>query len=268
VLGLGTSAPELVTSALAAAAGSRDIAVGNIVGSNLANLTLVLGLVALVAAPTITSRVLRREVPLTIVAMLVLAVALATFSRWAALALVVAFVIAIAVVLRVSHVDADALDAEVHRELDAGALRSWGVLALETAGGLVGTIVGAQLLVTGARSFADRLDLAEGLVGFTLVALGTSLPEAVTCVQASRRGDPDLAIGNILGSNLFNSLAIGGVAGLIAPGVVSSGLLVTAWVSVGVVASVGALMWTSRRLVRWEGVVLIAVYVASVPLVA
>ncbi|MBW3557447.1 MAG: calcium/sodium antiporter [Actinobacteria bacterium] len=268
VVGFGTSTPELLTSVLAAAEGSHDIAVGSIVGSNLANLTLVLGLVALVAAPTITSRVLRREVPVTIAAMFVLGLALISFTRWAAVALVVAFTIAVALVLRASDVGGDALDDEVHRELDAEARRSWRLLTLETTGGLLGTIVGAQLLVSGAQSFAHRLDIAEGLVGFTLVALGTSLPEAVTGVQAARRGDPDLAVGNVLGSNLFNSLAIAGVAGLISPGAVSAGLVVTAWLSVGVVVGVAMLMVTSRRLVKWEGILLIGVYLASIPIVA
>jgi cation:H+ antiporter len=268
VVGFGTSMPELLASTLAAAAGARDIAAGNVVGSNLANLTLVLGLVALAASPAVTSRVLRREVPLTVAAMGGLAVALGGFTRWAATVLLAAFAVAIGLVLRASRGGDDVLGAEVHSELDQQARRPWRDLVVETAVGLVGTVVGAHLLVSGARGLADRLDLAEGLVGFTLVALGTSLPEVVTAVQAARHGDPDLAVGNVLGSNLFNSLAIGGVAGLVAPGVVDSGLVATAWLSVAVVAGVGLLMWTSRRLARWEGAVLVGAYLVSIPIVA
>lgn len=269
VIGFGTSAPELLTSVLAAAEGSRDIAAGNIVGSNLANLTLVLGVVAMIGAPTIASDTLRREVPLTALAMLGLVLALVSFTRWSAFVLLIAFVLAMALVLRAARDgEDDVLGVEVHRELDPRAQRSWRVLIGETVGGLVGTVVGAQLLVTGARSLADRLDLGEGFVGFTIVALGTSLPEVVTGVQAARRGEPDLAIGNVLGSNLFNSLAIAGATGLISPGAVDGGLIVVAWASVPVAAAVGILMWTSRRLVRWEGAVLVLVYLASLPFVA
>lgn len=269
VIGFGTSTPELLTSVLAAAEGSREIAVGNIVGSNLANLTLVLGVVAILGTPAVTSRVLRREVPVTVVAMLGLAAALEPFTRVRAAVLLVGFAAAIVLVLRTTRLDgADVLGDEVHREIDPEAQRPWRVLAAEIGGGLLGTVLGAQLLVSSARSLAERLDVGEGLVGFTLVALGTSLPEVVTAIHAARRDESDLAIGNVLGSNLFNALVIGGVTGLIAPGAIDGGLVLVAWASVPVAAAAGVLMWTSRRLVRWEGAALLATYGASLPIVA
>ncbi len=267
VIGFGTSAPELLTSVFAAAGGSHDIAMGNIVGSNLANLTLVLGVVAALAAPAIGAPTLRREVPLMVAGMAGFAAVVGTFSRPAAGALLVGFVVAMALVLRVSRGD-PLLDSEVQQELEEELVRPTRSLVITTAIGLAGTVLGAHLLVEGARSIADRSGLEEGLVGFTLVALGTSLPEVVTAVQASRRGAADLAIGNVLGSNLFNSLAIAGVAGLVAPGATSGGVVAAAWVSVGVAVLVGLLMLTGRRLAPAEGALLLLAYAATIPVVA
>ncbi len=266
IIGFGTSIPELVASALAAVEGSRDIAVGNVVGSNVANLTLVLGVVALVATPTITSRVRRRELPAMVGAMLILAFALRSFGRWTAVVLVAVFAMVMTWLLRTSSArggtQPDAVDPAV-----APVRRRWR-LAMETAGGLVGTVVGAQLLVSGARTLGERAEVGEGLVGFTLVALGTSLPELSTGVQAGRRGETDLVIGNVMGSNLFNSLAIAGVSGLLSPGSVGGALITTAWVAALLGAAVGLLMLRSGRLTRWEGSLLIAAYAAMVAVIA
>lgn len=268
VIGFGTSAPELLASALAAVDGARDIAVGNIVGSNAANLSLVLGVVALAAAPAVTSGVLRRELPLMGLGMALLALSLARFDRMMGMVLVVGFVAAMVLIIRSGQATDDPISEEVERHLSPASSRSaWSLTGL-TAIGLIGTVAGAQLLVTGAQAIAERLDLAGGLVGFTVVALGTSLPEVVTALQAARQGEPDLAIGNVVGSNLFNSLGIGGVIVLISPGPVATGLMVAAWIGAALGVAVWILMWTSRRLVRWEGVFLIATYFATLLVVA
>lgn len=269
IVGFGTSLPELLVSGIAAAQDNLEIAVGNITGSNIANMTIALGLVAIIAAPRITSRALSREVPLAIAAMALLAVLVGSLTRIDGLVLVVGFVVAMAIVfLSDRGLGDDELAVEADEELHEKAKLSPAVLAMLTLGGLIGTVAGAQLLVSGALRAADELGLADGLVGFTLVAVGTSLPEIVTCVQAARKDEAELAVGNVLGSNLFNSLAIGGVAALIGPGAVSSGLLWASWVAVGT----GIVMWLMMRrgsvLHRWEGGVLVAIYVASVPLVS
>lgn len=268
IVGFGTSAPELLASSFAAADGARDIAVGNIVGSNIANLTLVLGVVALVAAPTITSSILRRELPLMALGMLLLGIALSRFSRLASVGMILAFVVIMVALVRSSRAPDDAMAEEVERELGDVRSRSGTYLGLQTFGGLIGTVAGAQLLVSGAQSIAETMDIAAGFIGFTLVALGTSLPELVTGVQAARRNEPDLAIGNVIGSNLFNSLAIGGVTGLISPGTVASGLTAAAWLATGIGVAVWLLMWTARRLGRWEGALLIVAYFATLTVVA
>ncbi len=266
VIGFGTSTPELVTSALAAAEGSRDIAVGNVVGSNVANLTLVLGVVALVATPAISSRVLRRELPAMVGAMLILAVALRSFDRWTAIVLVTIFAMVMTWLLRTSSARGDTPPDAVDPAV-APVRRRWR-LVMETAGGLVGTVVGAQLLVSGARALGERAEVGEGLVGFTLVALGTSLPELSTGVQAGRRGDADLVIGNLMGSNLFNSLAIAGVSGFSRLAPFGQAFITTAWVAALLAAAVGVLMVSCGRLTRWEGSLLVAAYAAMVAVVA
>ena len=269
IVGFGTSLPELLVSGIAAAQDNLEIAVGNITGSNIANLTIALGLVAIIAAPRITSRALSREVPLAIAAMALLAVLVGTLTRLDGLILLVGFVVAMAIVfLSDRGLGDDELAVEADEELHEKAKLSPATLAMLTIGGLIGTVAGAQLLVSGALRAADELGLADGLVGFTLVAVGTSLPEIVTCVQAARKDEAELAVGNVLGSNLFNSLAIGGTAALIGPGAVSSGLF---WASCVAVAT-GVVMWLRMRrgsvLHRWEGGVLVAIYVATIPLVS
>ncbi|HVM10218.1 MAG TPA: calcium/sodium antiporter [Acidimicrobiales bacterium] len=268
IVGFGTSLPELLVSGIAAAGDNLDIAIGNVTGSNIANMTLALGLVAILAAPTITSRALSREVPLAIAAMALLAVLVGRLTRLDGIILVVGFVVAMAIVfLSDRGLGDDELGAEADEELHEKAKLSPAILGLLTLGGLVGTVAGAQLLVSGALRAADELGLGEGLVGFTLVAIGTSLPEIVTCIQAARKNEAELAVGNVLGSNLFNSLAIAGTAALVGPGDVSNGLFWASWVAVGT----GALMWgmmsRGKVLHRWEGGVLVAIYFASIPLV-
>ena len=269
IVGFGTSAPELLVSGLAAVNDSRDIGVGNIVGSNLANITLVLGAVALVAPPMVDSRVLRREVPLMVLGLVALALLLRPLTVGGGLALLLLFGVSMIVIVRSGLADRDdPLAAEVTHELEDEARLPWSTLAAFTVGGLLGTLAGAHLLVTGATSIADRLELGEGLVGFTLVALGTSLPELFTSIQAARHGEPDLAVGNVLGSNLFNSLLIGGTVAVVSPGPVAEGLLDASWVMVGVGLVLWSLMATLRRVERWEGAGLLAVYAVTVPLVA
>jgi cation:H+ antiporter len=270
VVGFGTSAPELLVSALAAAGDEPEVAVGNIVGSNLANLTLLLGIGALLVPLAVSSRVVRREAPLALAAMAGFALAVqGGLNRAEGLVLVLAMVLAVTLVLHGSGSGPDPLGPETE-DLAASAQPRFGVEVGRTVLGLVGTVAGAQLLLWGALDLADRADLGQGFVGATLVAVGTSLPELVTVVQSARRRETDLIVGNLLGSNLFNSLAVGGVAGLIGPAaldavnleVVAAGAAVAA----GLVA--WALMASGRAVTRTEGLVLVGAYLAVVPFLA
>ncbi len=263
VIGFGTSLPELLVSVLAALEDAPGIAVGNVVGSNVANLTLILGVVGVLAAPWARAGLLRREAPMCVVAMAAFGAALWWGQRLAGVGLLVLFVTLNVVLVRAGRVEDPLLAAETEEAVGRDAGLGWWRLALDLAGGITGTLVGAQLVVAGATGIAGSLGLDEGFVGFTIVAVGTSLPELVTAVQAALRDEPDLAVGNVFGSNLFNSLAIGGTVTLV--GSAGAGRFV---VPVVVMVGVGLLTWAllarGMRLSRWDGAGLLVVYAGTV----
>jgi len=248
VVGLGTSLPEMLISGLAAARpDGLDLAAGNIVGSNIANLSLVLG-VSIILAPlkNVTSD-LRREWLAMLAGSLVLVIAAwnNALSRPNGVILALAMVVALMLLVRWSR-DMHSIEGKTQatedpgpayseevggwlekvkarKELSLGGLRLrislvlWREILMALVS-LVLTLWGADRLVDGATGIAERLNISGGLVGLTLVALGTSLPELATAVAAARHGNTELVIGNVLGSNLFNALAVGGIAGLVGDG--------------------------------------------------
>ena len=272
VIGFGTSAPEMLVSGLAAGQDSLDIAVGNIIGSNIANLTLVLGAAALLCRLEVGSRTLRREAPLSAATVVVFAVAVQDgLSRIEGVLLVVLIVAVVGTLLYGAGDQSEVeLSAEVEEFLDEVHAHRTSTEAVRTLVGLVGTLAGAQALVWGATTIASEVGLEEGFVGLTLVALGTSLPELVTAVAAARRQEDELIIGNLLGSNMFNSLAVGATAALVGPGPLADAALsgFATYLMVGVALAAWMMMATGRTVVRWEGVVLLGVYVVAVPSLA
>jgi cation:H+ antiporter len=261
VIGAGTSLPELFVSGSAALSGERDIAMGNVVGSTFANLTLVLGAAALVAGVPVARRTLRRDAPFATAGVLLLALVLlgGSIARIEGVLLVIGALVAFLLIVSTGTKEDVAVPD--------GGRAPLGRESSRTLGGLVGTLVGANLMVFGASGTADEFGLSEGFVGLTLVALGTSLPELFTGVQAARKGSTDLVLGNVLGSNMFNCLAIGGAVAILAPGAIASSVAVTGS-AVMVIASlfVIALMATSSRISRIEGAVLLAGYAIVVPI--
>ena len=213
VLGFGTSAPELLVSGIAASQGELSLGVGNVVGSNAANLSLVLGAAALISPLPLPAKAISREAPLAFAAAGLFAILVqGGLSRFEGITMLVLLVAAIGWLLMSGEAD----DVEIDEEfLEDETSTSYEIG--RTLVGLVGTIGGAQLLVEGATWIADDLGLTGGFVGLTLVAIGTSLPELVTAVAAARRNETELIVGNLLGSNLFNSLAVGGVIAVIGP---------------------------------------------------
>ena len=250
VVGFGTSAPELLVSALAVTDGETAVAVGNVVGSNLANLTLLLGLGAVIVPLTVESRTVRREAPLVVAATVAFAVAVqGGIQRWEGALLMLAMVVSLVAISRQRPVGAatadlageDAVGQEMVELADAEHHRLSAEVT-RTGVGLVATIASAQLLLWGALRVADETGLSGGFVGVTLVAVGTSLPEFVTVVQSARRDQTDLIVGNLLGSNLFNAFAVGGVIGLLGgPAIDDDALTVVAAIA-AVAAAVVALV--------------------------
>jgi cation:H+ antiporter len=271
VVGFGTSAPELVVSALAAVEGLFDLGVGNIIGSNIANMLLVLGVAALVAPVRVSGRLLRREVPLTFLAVVVFAWAIrGTLRVGDAILLLVLLVVVLVLVVTLARRDGTA-DVAVMEELGAADL-STRRESLRALVGLTFTIAGAQMVVIGGGSIAEVLGLGEGFIGLTIVAVGTSLPELATSIQAVRRGDSELLVGNVLGSNLFNATAVGAVVVWTGAGLgrtVAVDLAgFAALAMVATIAGVSLLLAVRRRLGRLAGALMLLAYAAIVTVLA
>jgi cation:H+ antiporter len=271
VIGFGTSTPELLVSGLAAAEGLFNLGVGNIIGSNIANVLLVLGVAALVAPVHVELSVLRREVPLSLIAVVVFAWTIQGPLRVIdALLLTGLLVVTVGIVLALARRDGAALPDEVVG-LQPGDV-AVGRESVRALLGLAFTLAGAQMVVLGAGSIAERIGLAEGFVGLTIVAVGTSLPELAAAVQAARRGESGLLVGNLLGSNLFNATAVGAVvvwAGARVDEQVEATLAVPATlIMIASVAAVSLLLVVRRRILKLEGAALLVAYVAAVVLLA
>ena len=208
VLGFGTSAPELVVSTLAAWRGNTALGVGNIVGSNVANLSLILGCAGLITAVTLPSSVIRRQAPLSIASVVVFALFVMD-GRLTRTDGVILSALLVATIIYLVRSPSDTVEESVEGELSVR--RS----LLVATTGLVGVLAGAQFAVTGATTLAEKWGLSGGFIGFSLVAVGTSLPELVTVIVAARKEETGLIIGNLFGSNVFNSLAVAGAMGLV-----------------------------------------------------
>lgn len=217
VVGFGTSAPEMAVSALAASQGNPGLALGNAYGSNITNIALILGITALLAPIAVHSQVMRKELPI-----LILVTAFAGWQLWDgdlsrmdAIGLMLAFVLLIgwSIYQGLRQPD-DALATEMTEEVNAMPVRK-AILWLVV--GLLLLIISSRILVWGAVDLATTFGISDLAIGLTIVAVGTSLPELASSIIAARKGEHDLALGNILGSNLFNTLAVVGIAGLIAP---------------------------------------------------
>lgn len=271
VIGFGTSAPEMLVSGLAAADGNSDLGVGNIVGSNVANLSLVLGLSALVGAMAVGGRYIRvsnstlwREGVVSVgAAGLFWVLVQDGFERWEGFVLLAAFAVAMAAILWRPAYDVGAPDVVL---TDKPVIQRTELI--RTIVGLAATVVGAQMAVEGAVDIAHEVGLGSGFVGLSLVAFGTSLPELITGVQAARRGEADLLVGNILGSNTFNSLLVSAVVALAGPGPLVDGNLsgLAVWIMMGISVAAWLLMFRNDGLEKWwEGGFLLAVYLVSLP---
>lgn len=279
LVGFGTSMPELVTSVQAALAGAPGIAYGNIVGSNIANILLILGISALLFPIAVASSALRRDAMVMLAvaigfALLVRVMPMGRLPGVVFLAALVAYILLAFRQERITaahgavHDKAAALEA-LDPGLAPGAPREGGprlgLGLLLAVGGLVLVVLGGALLVAGAVTLARSFDIAETVIGLTIVAIGTSMPELVTSVVAALKRQGDVAFGNIVGSNIYNILGIGGTTALIAPTAVPPEIVrFDTPVMAGVTAAIVIFAATGLKITRREGAALLAGYLVYV----
>lgn len=268
IIGFGTSAPEMVVSAFAAAQGNPGLALGNAFGSNTANIGMVLGITALIAPITVQSNILRREMPILIAVTLLAGWVVydGFVSGWNALILLVVFFLVMGWSIKQGLNGEDALGLETEADLsthDMPIARAMMWLFV----GLFLLIASSRLLVWGAVDIAEAFGVSDLVIGLTIVAIGTSLPELASAIAAIRKNEHDLALGNIIGSNLFNTLAVVGIAGAIHPFAVAPEVLTRDYLVMGLL-TLAILVFAFRvkkakrpgRINRLEGGVLLVAY--------
>ncbi|TYB83054.1 calcium/sodium antiporter [Maritimibacter fusiformis] len=257
VVGFGTSTPELVTSLQAAFAGAPGLALGNVVGSNIANILLILAVAALIRPFAVGRAALGRDGLAMVLATLGATALIATdgLGRAAGFGLVAGLGLYLLVAYRIDRNGNDSSEA------DPAVTDALGVSLALALGGILLTILGARLLVDSATEIAGALGVSDAVIGLTLVAVGTSLPELVTSVMAALRGRGDIALGNVLGSNIYNLLGVLGVTALVHPIPVAAQIArVDTWVMLAVTLLLVVLMRTGWRVSRREGGVLLIGY--------
>ncbi len=263
ILGFATSAPELAVSAIAAGEGQAGLASGNVVGSNIANVALILGVAVTIHAVMVDGFIRRVELPIAIVASFAVWFLFrdGEFGRLDGALLLGSFTIyALYAFATAGRRPAPQPHEDPHRP--------WAELTMAIFG-LASLVGGAKLFVLGSSEVARWLGVSEVVIGLTLVAFGTSLPELATTVAAARKGQMELAVGNVVGSNIFNLLLVLGVAGVILPQPDDGGRLFQFDLPLmtGLIVAVGIFSWFGGRLRRWQGILLLTVYVAYLTLV-
>jgi len=267
ILGFGTSAPEMVVSGLAATQGNPGLALGNAYGSNITNIALILGVTALIAPITVQSQVLKKELPLlaAITALSAFQIADGRISATDAWILLGIFGGLMAWTIRqgLRH-RGDTLGNETEQGLSIDT-QSLSQAIFRLVSGLIVLVIASRILVWGAVALARAFGVNDLIIGLTIVAVGTSLPELASSVIATRRGEHDIALGNVLGSNLFNTLAVVGIAGAIHPMDVPGEVLTRDALTMGVLTlslfAIGYGFKGSGRINRIEGALLVTAYI-------
>lgn len=273
VVAFGTSTPELTVNMYAALTGSTDIAIGNILGSNIANILLILGICALIAPLAVKSSTVKWELPLALLAMVMLFASAAdifldgaqadVLSRSDGLALIGFFIIFLYYVFAIARTEtAPKEEGEKTEGVQSGVWMS----VFFMVGGLAALVLGGKLFVDGAVTLAKIIGLSEAVIGLTVVAVGTSLPELVTSIVAVMRKEVDIAVGNVVGSNIFNVFWILGLTASITPLPSPSTFAVDAFVGVGATAMLMLALYTGKKFTidRWEGALFLLAYIAYI----
>lgn len=267
IVAFGTSSPEATVSILAALENNAGMVLGNIIGSNIFNITVVLGVTAMIAPLTVQSETIRKEIPFSLLAGVVLLVLMADValegaaenlvSRGDGLIILLFFGVFLYYVFEVAMKNRSKADDGV--ETDVGS--SWTKNIALTIGGLAAIIFGGRLVVNSATEIALALGMSETLVGLTIVAIGTSLPELITSVTAAIKKQGDIAIGNAVGSSIFNIFLVAGGAATVAPLALDAKIFTDAWIMILLTILLLIFSRTRYSIGRGEGFVLVAVYV-------
>lgn len=272
LVAFATSAPELVVSVQAALAGSSDISIGNVIGSNICNIALILGLSAVIAPLSVHSKVLRFDLPVmtaVTLAMAAIGLLLGGFNRLTGAVFFAGLLAYIARNIRLEKRDGSGdAETEIREEVENSRKYPLWLAAAFVIGGAAALVLGGKFIVDGAVGLGRMAHLSEAVIGLTIVAVGTSLPELATSLVAAARGEQDIAVGNVVGSNLFNMLGIMGIAPMIRP-VSAAGITPVDWgmLLVSTLLLV-PFMHTGRKVVRREGAVLLALYCAYIAFLA
>lgn len=265
VVSLGTSAPELVVCVLAAIGGSSDLAIGNALGSNLANIGLILAVTAIVQPLGVNRRLVVREIPAMLLITLLVCPLIVDgeASRPDGAILLLLLVIYLSVLLRSARRETPEIlkDFEAHSDEIQAKSKSAAKNILLVLLGSGFLVLGGRFIVVNAIHIATSMGISELLIGGTVVAIGTSLPELATSVVAATRNEADIAVGNVIGSNIFNLTAVLGTAALIEPLAIAPGVLGREYLAMAALSVlVLPVAWTALKVRRWEGFFLLTVY--------
>ena len=260
IVAMGTSMPEFCVSLISALKGTSDLAVGNIVGSNIFNTLLIVGVSALVAPMSIMKTTVRKDIPFALVASALLLIMCldGDISRINAAILFVMFLIFMYITLRGAKAQGTDLEEKEKKPMATWLSVVWILV------GLACLIGGSNLFVDGATAVATKLGVSEAVIGLTIVAGGTSLPELATSVVSARKGNSGIAIGNVLGSNVFNILAILGLTGVISPMTLKGITMTDLSMMVISIILIWLFSFTKYKIERWEGAILTAVFVGYI----
>ena len=260
IVAMGTSMPEFCVSLISALKGTSDLAVGNIVGSNIFNTLLIVGVSALVAPMSIMKTTVRKDIPFALVASALLLIMCldGDISRIDAAILFVMFLIFMYITLRGAKVQGTDVEEKEKKSMATWLSVVWILV------GLACLIGGSNLFVDGATAVATKLGVSEAVIGLTIVAGGTSLPELATSVVSARKGNSGIAIGNVLGSNVFNILAILGLTGVISPMILKGITMTDLSMMVISIILIWLFSFTKYKIERWEGAILTAVFVGYI----
>ncbi len=265
LVSFGTSLPELASSLNAISKGKEGISLGNVIGSNIANVLLVLGVSTLIKPISVERIIIKREVPIMFAAMALL-VAFSSglvIERWEGAILLIAFVAYVLFFLWIAiKSDERALIKEEIKNEDYARAEGYDpkINVTKIVLGIIGVIIGSELMIRGAIFYTTEFGLSEGVVGLSIVALGTSLPELAASGMASYRGESDISVGNVIGSNSFNILMVVGVCAVFSPLTFSPEILPNMMIMIAVSVVLTVFMYTGKRLSRLEGGVMLAGY--------